>query len=67
MITSASNSPWPLDVPIDFAVAGLHAACKVRLKLFTLDNRLILRRIGILHDSDRRSVERALKDLLAFG
>jgi mRNA interferase MazF len=67
MITSAQNSPWPLDVPIDFTAAGLSAASKVRLKLFTLDNRLILRRIGTLREPDRRTVARVLSNLLALG
>jgi mRNA interferase MazF len=67
MITSAKNSEWPLDVPLDFAAAGLSAACKVRFKLFTLDNRLVLRRVGILSQSDRRAVEQALRALLAFS
>lgn len=67
MITSAKNSPWPFDVPIDFAAAGLSAACKVRLKLFTLDNRLILQRVGILRRSDQRAIELALEALFGFA
>jgi len=64
MITSADNPAWPLDVAIDSARAGLGAASKVRMKLFTLDNRLILRKIGGLHDIDRRAVEQAMVRLL---
>lgn len=60
MITSADNPPWPLDVSIDHAAAGLHAASKVRMKLFTLDSRLILRRAGSLEKSDRKAVAEAL-------
>jgi mRNA interferase MazF len=64
MITSADNPVWPLDVPIDPARAGLRAASKVRMKLFTLDNRMILRRVGCLHDVDRQAVAQAMTQLL---
>jgi hypothetical protein len=38
----------------------------VRLKLFTLDNRMIGGSIGALDEVDRHSVQRAVKELLAF-
>lgn len=66
MITSAGNAAWPLDVAIsDGNAAGLTAASLVRMKLFTLDNRYILRRLGRLSASDRKAAEIALKQLLA--
>ncbi len=66
MITSAGNAGWPLDVAIsDGNSAGLTAASLVRMKLFTLDNRFILRRLGQLASADRKTVTRALKRLLA--
>jgi mRNA interferase MazF len=44
MITSAKNSNWLFDVAIsDLNSAGLTSASIVRIKLFTLDNRLIIR------------------------
>jgi len=65
MVTSAGNAPWPLDVPIsDLAAAGLPAASVVRMKLFTLDHRLVLRKAGSLGVADRASVKRALVELL---
>jgi mRNA interferase MazF len=64
MITSADNPRWPHDVPIDSARAGLRAASKVRMKLFTLDNRVILRKVGDLYKDDRRAVAQALRHLL---
>ena len=63
MITSAANPPWPRDVPIDSAVAGLRAPSKVRMKLFTLDNRLILRRVGTLSEPDRRALATVVQSL----
>ncbi len=66
MITSAGNAPWPLDVAIsDGNTAGLVAASLVRMKLFTLDNRFVLRRLGQLGAADRKAVVAALKTLLA--
>ena len=66
MITSSENAAWPLDVAIsDRNAAGLAAASLVRMKLFTLDNRFILRRLGRLATADRKAVARSLKTLFA--
>ncbi|MBA2484663.1 MAG: type II toxin-antitoxin system PemK/MazF family toxin [Nitrospira sp.] len=57
MITTKAHQPWPGDSDIeDHRSAGLHSACLVRLKAFTLDNRLILKRLGALSALDRRHV-----------
>ena len=67
MITSQKNPGWPLDTPItDNRQAGLKAPSKVRMKLFTLDVRLILKKIGALTDKDRKAVISALGRLLAI-
>lgn len=61
MITSTPNA-WPGDTAIqNLQPAGLSVPCLVRLKIFTLDNRLILRKIGKLLDVDARSVEQSLQ------
>jgi len=64
MVTSADNPAWPMDVQIDASSAGLRSASKVRMKLFTLDNRLILRKAGSLSSSDQRAVKAVVKGLL---
>ena len=65
MITSASHSDWPLDVVLsDLKAAGLTSASVVRMKLFTLDERLILRKAGSLAAVDRKAVVAALRKLL---
>jgi mRNA interferase MazF len=64
MITSADNPAWPMDVAIDAEEAGLRAPSKVRMKLFTLDNRLILRKAGSLSHKDQRAVSAAVGKLL---
>jgi mRNA interferase MazF len=65
MITSEKNAPWPLDVKIgDLKQAGLPAPSVVRLKLFTLDHRFVVARVGALSDSDRIRVEASIHALL---
>lgn len=67
MITSAAHRRWPLDVPVgDLAAAGLPAPSVVRLKLFTLDGRLIERRAGALGADDAGHVRAALARMLGF-
>ena len=59
MITSATHSAWPLDVLIgDLGAAGLPSPSIVRMKLFTLDHRMVHRKIGSLsvEDQDRVNV-----------
>ena len=65
MITTRGHHPWPGDCEItDLGAAGLPLPCIVRLKLFTLDNRIILRRLGRLSSSDRARVETSLNNHL---
>jgi len=67
MITSARNSDWPLDVEIEHLdSAGLPAASVVRMKLFTLDDQLVIRKAGALAEDDRRSVAATLRRLLSL-
>jgi len=64
MITSAKNSNWLHDVNIsDLNSTGLSSASIVRMKLFTLDNRLIIRKAGILANSDQQAVIKAFTQL----
>jgi len=65
MITSAKNSAWPLDVEIkDLKQAGLPSSSIVRMKLFTIDHRLVLSTLGTLSDSDSAKVRSAIQKLL---
>ncbi len=64
MITSAKNSNWLHDVNIsDLNSTGLSSASIVRMKLFTLDNRLIIRKAGILAYNDQQAVITAFNQL----
>lgn len=65
MITTAAKSHWPTDVQLaDATGAGLTAASLVRLKLFTLDNRLVARTIGTLSPRDRKAVREMLRGVV---
>ena len=66
MITSRKNPPRPFDVPIsDLSMAGLSAASVVRMKLFTLDHHLILRKAGTLAPEERTRIKAILAKLFA--
>ena len=65
MITSAAHSEWHLDVPLaEWAQAGLRKPCVARLKLFTLDNGLIIERCGHLGNRDKEVVSKAMREAL---
>lgn len=66
MVTSASHSRWPLDVVLtDLETAGLPAPSLARMKLFTVDDRLVVRRLGQLSARDREVVAASLARLLS--
>lgn len=66
MITSEKNPAWPLDARIaDLSQAGLPAPSVVRMKLFTLDHRFVVAKVGALSSADRLLVNDALDALLA--
>jgi mRNA interferase MazF len=61
MITTKGHHPWPGDSDIkEYSVAGLNLQCQVRLKIFTLDNRLLLKKIGRLAENDSKKVKKHL-------
>ncbi len=65
MITSAKNPDWPLDVSIEsISKAGLPAPSKVRMKIFTLDRRLIIKKTGALAGKDQEGVRESLEKLI---
>jgi mRNA interferase MazF len=67
MITSVKNSDWPLDIEIeDLDSAGLPSASIIRMKLFTLDEQLIIRKAGTLAITDQELVKEALCKLLVL-
>ena len=68
MITSRENRGWPLDVELrGLAAAGLGHPSVVRMKLFTLDERFVLRKAGALAAADRAAVRKSVIQLLAPG
>lgn len=66
MITTAKSSNWPGDVLIaELDLAGLSAPSVVRMKVFTLDLRVVSRKIGTLGFRDRQAVASALRGSMA--
>jgi mRNA interferase MazF len=62
MITTTFHHPWPGDNEIqDIDAAGLNTPCIIRLKLFTLDNRLILRSLGRLSHPDTEKITKSIR------
>ena len=67
MITTAARSAWPSDLRIrDLDAAGLKTPCVLRLKLFTLETALVVRRLGRLGAGDRRAARLMLADTLGL-
>ena len=68
MITTATDNVWPSDVPLtNWQKAGLKVACLFRLKLFTLDQDLVLKTIGHLSPKDVKSVKAVLTEFVDIG
>lgn len=68
MITRAAQTKWPSDHAIgDLAAAGLPSPSVVRWKIFTLDNRVIIRCIGALREPDASAWTAALGRWLALA
>lgn len=67
MITTATHSSWALDVTItDLKSTGLKANSIIRMKLFTLDDALVIKKIGKLATGDRSRVHSSLQQLFDF-
>ena len=69
MITSVKidRNFWPGDVSIEnLDVAGLPVPSIVRMKLFTLDHRIILDRLGTLSGPDRLKVQEKLREIFCI-
>ncbi|MEW5817504.1 MAG: type II toxin-antitoxin system PemK/MazF family toxin, partial [Spirochaetota bacterium] len=67
MITSATRSTWYSDIEIkSWKYSGLKKPCVARMKLFTLDNRLIISKTGELIKKDRNNVQNAIKEILNY-
>jgi mRNA interferase MazF len=64
MITTATHSPWALDLPIsNLKAAGLKAPSIIRMKLFTVDHSLVMKQVGKLTAEEQVKVEQALRKL----
>ncbi len=67
MITSAQESSWPGDVFIgDLISAGLKKTCVARMKIFTLDEALVIEKAGVLSKRDQETIMTSWRALLAL-
>lgn len=65
MITSAKNSRWENDFEIkEIECTGLKTDCVVRFKIFSLDERIILKRIGFLAQNEQIHIKDILSKLI---
>jgi mRNA interferase MazF len=65
MITTTTDNVWPSDVSLtNWQKAGLKVACKFRLKLFTLDQVLVMKTIGHLSPDDVKPVQTVLTEFI---
>jgi len=65
MITSARHSNWKSDILIsDPAQAGLPSPSVIRFKMFSIDEKLILKKSGVLSRKDCLLVEENLKAII---
>lgn len=68
MITTTIDYIWSSDVTLaDWQKAGLKLPCQLRMKLFTLDQSLVLKTIGHLSPKDIKSVQLVLTEYIDFG
>ena len=68
MITTTTDNVWPSDVSLtNWQAAGLKVVCHFRLKLFTLDQNLVLKTIGHLSSQDVKSVQAVLTEFIDVG
>ncbi len=68
MITTTTDNVWPSDVSLtDWQDAGLKVPCHFRLKLFTLDQNLVVKTIGHLSSKDVQSVQAVLAEYVAIA
>lgn len=65
-ITTAKRSSWPGDIEIEPEETGLSEDCIMRMKLFTIDNRLIQKRIGRLSAANQTQVSAGLRHWMSL-
>lgn len=66
MITSAKHSLWYSDVKIsDLSITGLNIPSLIRFKMFSLDEKLIIKKTGSLTGADIKAVKNCLNKTIA--
>ena len=67
MITSAKHSSWKNDYQIeDIEISGLSSPSIIRQKIFTIDSRLIIEKLGKLSEKEITKVNTKIKTHLTI-
>lgn len=62
MITSSQQISWPGDIAIEnLSTTGLPIPSKIRFKIFSLDERLIIGKLGSLDQYDQLKLDKLIK------
>lgn len=65
MITTGANTSWKSDIHISrIQPTGLQTDSVIRMKIFTLDNRLLCKIIGNLHMNDQKQVKEVFQQYI---
>jgi mRNA interferase MazF len=65
MITSAKNTQWINDFEIkELENTGLKTNCVIRYKVFSLDERIILKKIGFISANEQIQIKEDLSNLI---
>lgn len=60
MITSAKNSSWKEDFEIkDIEPTGFKTNCVIRYKIFSLDERIIIKKVGAISQNEQKQLKEA--------
>ena len=59
MITTAKNSNWDNDFEInEIENTGLKTKCVIRYKIFSLDERIVLKKIGFVAENEKTEIKK---------
>lgn len=67
MITTAKNSRWENDLEIkQLEDTGLKTPCIIRYKIFSLDERFILKKIGFISENEQKLIKKQLDKIFVL-
>jgi len=65
MVTGAKKSSWDSDIKItDLGTAGLNIPSSIRFKMFSIDERMVVKKAGSLAKQDWQEVKKRLNQII---